>query len=99
MTNDRPDKADMKQIISDDIDTKLYVFTITDQLSFSEPKLLRTQIKKIIEKTVESWGLESTNICITGPNDDKNIQVNYSLVMPEDGKNTITGEKILFPNS
>lgn len=88
----------MQQIIGDDIDSKLYVLTITEQLTYEEPKLLRSQIKTVIEKTVESWGLESRDVCIIGPNEDREIQVTYKLTIPNDGKNKLTGTEINLSN-
>jgi hypothetical protein len=88
------DKEELKQIISDDIDMKLHVFTISNQLDYSKPSIVRDQIAKLVEKVVESWGFIPQNVSIIGPNEDKEIYIQYNIAIPSDGKNAITGVQI-----
>ena len=86
-------KDEIKDIISNDIDTKLHVFAMTEQLS-DEPKVLREQLRIMIIRTVESWGFVPGEVIITGPNDDKEIDIKWNLGLASDGINTVTGVKM-----
>jgi hypothetical protein len=86
-------KEELKEIIGNDIDVKLHVFAMTEQLSV-DPQELRNQLRTLVIKAVEAWGFVPGGVSIVGPNDDKEIYIKWSLGLSPDGVNSITGVKM-----